>query len=128
MAELRNLLAADEQLVARAADLCQAHRLVGLVVADQAARQEEFVRQTLALLPSAQDDFVNQVMSQVRRASDPAPPPLQTADRVFPRRFTLAAVLLLAGLTIMTLLPRRSKDLGGDEPRRSEQASTGALP
>src|SRR5690606_38970899 len=104
------------------------HRLVGLVVADQPARQEEFVRQTLALLPCAQDDFVNQVMSQVRPSSDPAPPPPQTADRVFPRRFTLAAVLLLAGLTIMTLLPRLRTNLGSDERLRSGQASTGALP
>ncbi len=65
MAELRDLLAADERLVERAADLFQTHRLLGMIVEEEPARHEKFVRETLAMLPEGRDEFVSRVMSGV---------------------------------------------------------------
>ena len=63
IAELRELLAADEALLKRAADLYQTHRLLGLAVEEQPARQDEFVREVLAMLPKQSESFVSGVIN-----------------------------------------------------------------
>jgi anti-sigma factor RsiW len=52
VAELEALLAADESLRARAADLFQTHRLLGFALQDNPAAQEAFVESTLARVRS----------------------------------------------------------------------------
>lgn len=88
VAELRELLAADESLLKRAADMYQTHRLLGLVVEELPARQDEFIRETLARLPEEQDRFVSGVMSNVGRIANPS----QTQPSAIRTRGVLAAV------------------------------------
>lgn len=67
VAELRDLIASDEGLLKQAADMYQTHRMLGLVVEELPARQDEFIRETLAQLPEKSDDFVSSVMSDLRQ-------------------------------------------------------------
>lgn len=60
-AELLVLLTADESLVGLAADMYQMHRLLG-VVTRTTTRRDEFVRDTLASLPTGGDGVVHAVM------------------------------------------------------------------
>jgi len=65
VAELEALLAADESLRARAADLFQTHRLLGFALQDSPAARESFVSSTLARMPLSDDAFVESVMERV---------------------------------------------------------------
>jgi hypothetical protein len=119
VAELRDMLAEDEHLVRQAADLFQSHRLLGLVVAEQPERQDEFVRQTMALLPAAQDDFVDRVMSSVRRPAAPV------AKGPIPRpaiasRAWVAAAVLLASVMLLAFWTQTPKQLATSGNGRSQ--------
>ncbi len=129
--ELRDLLTADEDLVKRAADLLQTHRLLGLVVAEQPARQDEFIRQTMSQLPESQDAFVSHVMSQVERANG-VPQRAPNKRRVNPNRMWIAAALMLASVVLLTFWPHGQKPIaidqtqhegGGTEKRNARLAS-----
>ncbi len=72
IAKLRDLLASDESLLKLAADMYQTHRLLGLVVEEVPARQDEFVRETLSRLPDEKNSFVSGVMSDVGRIANPS--------------------------------------------------------
>ncbi|MDA8744563.1 FecR family protein [Rubripirellula amarantea] len=68
MASLRELLSTDDELLAKAADLYQTHRLLGLTVQEHSTQRNEFVRQTMSKLPANHGEFVGSVMSRVDRA------------------------------------------------------------
>ncbi|QDU63342.1 FecR protein [Planctomycetes bacterium Pan216] len=68
--ELRELLAADESLLQRAADMYQVHRLLGVASRDVPKRQEEFVRDVMARLPEKSDDFIDVVMKNVKQLAN----------------------------------------------------------
>ncbi|QDV40395.1 FecR protein [Stieleria neptunia] len=115
LAELRELLAADQSRVELAADLFQTHRLLGLVVEEAPNRQDEFVRETMAKLPESHDDFVGRVMSNVAQTGttpgETAPNGLTVPGgrRLKPvGMWVAAAVLLLAALSFL-LLPKRQR-------------------
>ncbi|MCS7466185.1 FecR family protein [Stieleria sp. ICT_E10.1] len=127
LAELRDLLEAEESRVAEAADLFQTHRLLGLIVEEEPTQQDEFVRETMAKLPRSHDEFVGRVMSNVtqtktarqetaqqeRSQQQTAPDGDTFRDR---RRMSAgmwgaAAVLLLAALS-WVMLPQRQREGG----------------
>ncbi len=110
LVELRELLAADERLVELAADLLQTHRLLGLVVAEEPARQDEFIRETLAQLPESQDEFVSQVMSQVERGSEQSQQSrnLRLASL---NPLWMAAAVMLVGLMLFSWWPNERAPL-----------------
>lgn len=106
-AELRELLAADESLRKLAADLYQTHRLLGLVVEEVPARQDDFVREVLSRLPDDSDSFVSGVMSDVGRfAKPPATQPAGTNRSSTDRRSVLhsKSVLAAVALTVVVIL------------------------
>lgn len=121
LVELRELLAAEESRVELAADLLQTHRLMGLIVAEEPTRQDEFIRETLALLPESQDEFVGHVMSQVERADD-LPQRTQSNHRADPNRLWIAAGLILLGVMLFSLWPKGQTLIATDEtqPRDGE--------
>lgn len=114
-AELRALLAADEQLRKRAADLFQAHRLIGFALQDDPAVDEAFVRATVAAMPPADEAFVAAVMTRL-------PTPAVPAAGLSPRRMitrTLAALAagLLVGVAVTSVawaysVPRPAEPAG----------------
>lgn len=65
IAELRALVAADDRLLKLAADSYQTHRLLGLLADESQARQDAFVREALARLPSNDERFVGDVMQRL---------------------------------------------------------------
>ncbi|PQO46819.1 FecR domain-containing protein [Blastopirellula marina] len=67
VAELRDLLAADETLLQLAVDMYQTHRLLGLAVAETPSRQEQFVAEVMLRLPEDSQTFVSGVMADVGR-------------------------------------------------------------
>ncbi|MCC9606158.1 FecR family protein [Blastopirellula sp. JC732] len=67
MAELRDMLAADESLLQLAADMYQTHRLLGLAVAEVPSRQDQFVEEVMSRLPEDSQSFVSGVMADVGR-------------------------------------------------------------
>lgn len=73
--ELQELLAGDEDLLRLAADLFHTHRLLGLVAAEEPARHEAFVRDTLARLPKDSDRFTGDVMQQLGESTHQLPEP-----------------------------------------------------
>ncbi|QEG40933.1 FecR domain-containing protein [Roseimaritima ulvae] len=88
LAQLSEMLEADEALVQHAADLFQTHRLLGLASQSQPQRQDQFVRQTLASLPADPNEFIQRVMSRVGDAAhspqSPMPRPLVSAETRMP--------------------------------------------
>lgn len=105
IAELRELLAADESLLKLAADMYQTHRLLGLVVEEVPARQDEFVREVLSRLPEEQDSFVSGVMAdveQVVRASGQDNGP--TLRSLGPLSRASRGILAAVALTIVVIL------------------------
>ncbi len=80
LAELSDMLAADDALVQQAADLFQTHRLLGLASQPPSQRQQAFLHQTMAALPAERGEFVNRVMSRVGNAL-PCPSPTGTSAR-----------------------------------------------
>lgn len=65
LAELRQLVEADDRLLQMAADSYRTHRLLGLHVQDTESRHEDFVRETMSRLPAKQDRFVGDVMQRL---------------------------------------------------------------
>jgi len=108
VAELEALLASDEPLRARAADLFQTHRLLGFALQDSPAAQEAFVESTLARLPLSEDAFVTSVMEWVH-------PEARRPRGVAPRAWLLiagAAAIILCAVAASLLLrsaPARRK-------------------
>lgn len=64
-AELRSLLADNDELRRQAADLYQTHRLLSFAYQDDAATGAAFVRATLQCLPKSDDSFVQAVMQRM---------------------------------------------------------------
>lgn len=116
--ELRDLLAADPLLVRQAADLFQTHRLLGLNVEDEPPRHDEFVRETLAMLPESQDDFVRGVMSSVEHSQPNGQ--ASGANRSTRRMVSIppgtTALLILMAALLLAFWPR--------EPNEPKQAIT----
>ena len=96
VAELEALLAADESLRARAADLFQTHRLLGFALQDNPAARESFVESTLARLPLSEDAFVASVMERVRPGPRSQRPSASRRLAWLPARL-LARRVLIAG-------------------------------
>ncbi len=123
-AKLRELLAADESLVGRAADLLQTHRLLGLVVAEKPARQDEFVRETLAMLPERQDEFIRNVMARVEYATSSSHSDARSrkigriALRVLSVRALAAAALILVAIGLFSFRPTGTTPLADDGDHR----------
>ena len=91
VAELQTLLAADESLRSRAADLFQTHRLLGFALQDSAAARDAFVDSTLERLPLGEDAFVASVLGRVHPETER------------PRRATLKVWPLIAGAAAIVL-------------------------
>lgn len=72
VAELRDLLAADESLLQLAVDMYQTHRLLGLAVAESPSRQAQFVQEVMSRLPEDSQTFVSGVMADVSRIATAA--------------------------------------------------------
>ena len=98
VAQLEALLAADESLRARAADLFQTHRLLGFALQDSPAARESFVESALARVPLSEDAFVASVLERVR----PEPVP-QHRNRRRWLRWLPARRLLIAGAAVLAL-------------------------
>ncbi|QDV88794.1 FecR domain-containing protein [Planctomycetes bacterium TBK1r] len=125
LAELRELLEADERRVTQAADLFQTHRLLGLIVEEEPTRQDEFVRETMAKLPKSHDEFVGRVMSNVAQTKTARQDAAQQETtyqetartgrtlrgrrRISTGMWVAAAVLLLAALSSL-MLPKRQRE------------------
>jgi len=102
VAELQALVAADESLRSRAADLLQTHRLLGFALQDSAAARESFLKSTLARVPLSEDAFVDSVLERVRPEPRPQSPSLSRWLRWLPAR-PLARRLLVAGAGVLAL-------------------------
>lgn len=103
-AELRALLADDESLQKRGADLFQMHRILGFAAAS-ASDGERFVQATLARVPRSSEAFVQGVMKQVQQAEpagskvipfEPAAGAQAMTARIWHRREWLAAAATFA--------------------------------
>ncbi|MDV6032439.1 MAG: FecR domain-containing protein [Phycisphaera sp. RhM] len=125
LAELRELLEADERRVTQAADLFQTHRLLGLIVEEEPTRQDEFVCETMAKLPNSHDEFVGRVMSNVAQTKTARQETAQHETtyqeaartgrtlrgrrRISTAMWVAAAVLLFAALSLV-MLPKRERE------------------
>ena len=89
MAELQQLLASNECFLGSAADSFQVHRLLRLQSEDGQTRHEDFVRATMAKLPSSGSEFVDDVMQKL---------PVTSGSKPFRH-------VLFAGLSAVVLLP-----------------------
>lgn len=69
VAELSELLSADDERLQLAADLYQTHRMLGLLGDENEQHCNEFVADTLARLPKKQDHFVNDVLQSLQQVS-----------------------------------------------------------
>ncbi len=110
IAELRELLAADERLLKLAADMYQTHRMLGLVVEEVPARQDEFVREVLIRLPEESDSFVSgvmadveQVASKVTRSTSEGGSDLPADASSYRNRIMFRGLLAVAALTIVVV-------------------------
>ena len=65
IAELRELLAGNQQYVEIAADSLRTHRLLGMAEQEKGWRQDAFVEETMAKLPVNADEFVDEVMHRL---------------------------------------------------------------
>lgn len=106
LAEVQQMLAADDRLLKMAADSFELHRLLGLQAAESPQRREAFIRATLAQLPNPTQSIAARVMSDVRTASNHSAP-IEVAN-LFGTKLLLASaaamlILLLGGWTIHQL-------------------------
>lgn len=70
IAELQQMLSADDRLLKMAADSYQLHRLLGLNAGENRERREAFVRETVSMLPIASEDLIGKVMHKVSPADN----------------------------------------------------------
>ena len=110
---LRELLAADSSLVKQAVDLLQTHRLLGLIAVEEPARQDQFVRETLAQLPDSQNEFVSRVMTTVENAN--IPPKYRNNARAFSRWGWITGALLLFAVMLFAFWPSRQTPIATDD-------------
>lgn len=114
MSELRELLAQDEALRRRAADLYQTHRLLGLAHGRAAESAEAFVRATVARLPVDADAFTAKIVSRIAVAK----PDKKAARLAWPRYGLAAAVAVGATLAIQALfVPKRATQTAAAAPQ-----------
>lgn len=105
IAELRELLAADDSLLKLAADMYQTHHLLGLVVEESPDRQDKFIRETLALLPEGSDSFVGSVMASVEQVAS-AGSAMQSVRGIsgYRNRIVFRGILAAAALTTVAIV------------------------
>ncbi|MCA9072274.1 MAG: FecR domain-containing protein [Planctomycetaceae bacterium] len=127
VAELRELLSADKELLQLAADMYQTHRLLGLVIEEIPSRQNDFVRAVMSGLPEDSDSFVNSVMADVARTNDPtvAAPSSVEPHRTRWRTALLAGVaLLIVAIASYSFWPMGHKDVVKDEAPQNGETTT----
>lgn len=146
MAELDALLAADERLVSRAADLYQTHRRLGLLVTEQrdaaAASATDFVADVMGRLPADGETITRRVMDRLTVGARPVG---LSSRRRASWRGVAAALLagggLLAALALMVIATKapplpaaetvrfaslaRARFLGRETPARQSEAVRG---
>lgn len=110
MAELQALLAADERLAQRAANLFESHRLLGFALQETPASGESFVQAAMARLPRTEEEFVGLVMQELPTRPFPA-------RRSVVRTLTALAAGLLLGVTVTSVAWAYSRP---SEPRPEE--------
>ena len=133
MADLEKLLAGDEQLTQRAADLYQTHRRLGLLAERRLATagsqpSSRFVADVMAGLPAARGQLTDRVMADIMAL--PSDGPMQA--RAFRRRQRLMLISssLLAAVIVATVLAARLPikpvipEPVVPEPAVNEQAAT----
>lgn len=110
MADLEKLLAGDEQLTQRAADLYQTHRRLGLLAERRLATagsqpSSRFVADVMAKLPAARGQLTDRVMADIMAL--PSDGPMQA--RAFRRRQRLPLVSgsLMAAVIVAAVLATR---------------------
>jgi hypothetical protein len=145
MAELDALLAADKQLVARAADLYQTHRRLGLLVTerrDAAASATDFVADVMGRLPADGETITRRVMDRLAAGTRPAgSAPRRQASWRGVAAALLAGGGVLAALALMFIATKappptaaepvrfaslaRARFLGRETPARQTEAVRG---
>jgi len=128
MADLEKLLAGDEQLTQRAADLYQTHRRLGLLAERRLATagsepSSRFVADVMAGLPAARGQLTDRVMANIMAL--PSDGPMQA--RAFRRRQRLMLIsgsLLAAVIVAAVLAARLPIKPVIPEPAVNEQAAT----
>lgn len=105
--QLQSLVAAHPELLTAAVDQYEIHRLLGVLMNDEPAQAEWFVRQTLDQIAAGRDEFAAQTMERIRRSSgrraEPALP--RTGSRPWLR--TSIAVFggwVVAGMVLLALI------------------------
>ena len=128
LAELQTLLASDEHLRNRAADLFQAHRLLGFALQDYPTVGEAFVRATVAAVPPADEVFVASVMTHL-----PTPSADLSPRRMFARTLAVLALGLLVGVVVTSAawaysVPRQHERPGASVVILDDGYETGPAP
>ena len=93
IAELRQLVEADDRLLQMAADSYRTHRLLGLYVQGSKSRHEDFVRETMSRLPAKEDRFVADIMQRLATRRDTT-----ARTRVGKWPMTAGAAVVLLGI------------------------------
>lgn len=103
IAELRELLQHDQQLLEAAADSYQLHRLLGIAACDDPDFSEHFVQATMDRLPADSSQFTGAVMRRI------GTPPSGRSWR--PARWLAASIAILAlGITTLAIVLRDPAD------------------
>ena len=100
LASLQQMLVSEAELLERAADLYEEHRLLGFVL--QPFDQERFYSDAVSRIESNDQQFVGDVMTELRRSKPTAAPKSSAPARLARVRLRRAAGLLVA--TAMSLL------------------------
>jgi hypothetical protein len=100
MTELRGLVNDNPEYAKLAADTFRTHRLLGMLSQEKNWQQDAFVRETMSMLPDADNPFVDNVMKKL-----PSPVTTATPSRPFnwPLLVAFAAALVIAGSFIWQL-------------------------
>ena len=144
--QLRDLLAADENLRRDAVELYQTHRLLGLLFAEEDRQQQQFVTETLQQIRHSRQEFSHQAMQRIRHQASTSPrptsvtksvsspPPTPEARQWTPeyrgRLWLSLAGLLLLGSTVWLMQPRPSTQELAVTPQNgsNEQSPLADLP
>lgn len=128
MAELDLLLAADEQLVARAADLYQTHRRLGFLATPQLRRgtsvAEAFLSDVMKKLPVDAATLTSGVMARLPTAARQLAPSGRRSPWPRPAVVLLAAGGFLAGALLLVISNRPQP---GEAPSASNDVASGRL-